>query len=155
MPVERDVLRGAAGAALAGFLPAPARAQAAAPFGGEPLASAVRAAEVLGGGRLGVAILDTGSGRRFARRGEERFPVTSTFKLLLAGAVLAEVGRDAERLERRVPIAASDLVEYAPVTGKRVGPQGMTVAELCEAAIVWSDNPAANLLLPVVGGPGA
>lgn len=110
---------------------------------------------VLGGcgGRLGVAVLDTETGQRFDWRGEERFPVTSTFTFLLAGAVLAEVDRGRERLDRRIPIAASDLVEYAPVTGRHVGAEGLSVSALCEATLVWSDNPAANLLLPIVGGP--
>ena len=153
MLVRRDFLRGVGGAALATLGPAPANSRTVGPFGGEPFAQAVRAAEAQGGGRLGVAVLDTETGRRFAWRSDERFPLTSTFKFVLAGAVLAEVDRDRERLDRRIAIAPSDLVEYAPVTGKRVGAEGLTVAELCEAAVVWSDNPAANLLLPLVGGP--
>lgn len=116
-------------------------------------ARAIRAAEARAGGRLGVAVLDTHTGWRLDPRGGERFPVASTFKVLLAAAVLAEVDRGRESLDRRVPIAAGDLVEYAPVTGKHVGPEGMSVAALMEATVVWSDNPAANLLLPVVGGP--
>jgi beta-lactamase class A len=152
MLLKRDLLRGAGSAGLAAFIPVPARSAADRPFGGEPFAQAVSAAEAQGGGRLGVAILDTETGGRFARRGTERFPVASTFKFVLAGAVLAEVDRGRERLDRRIPIATSDLVEYAPVTGKYVG-VGLTVSELCEATVVWSDNPAANLLLPLVGGP--
>jgi beta-lactamase class A len=91
-------------------------------------------------------------GTHFAWRGEERFPLASTFKFILAAAILAEVDAGRESLDRRVPIAASDMVEHAPVTEKQIG-AGLTVKELCQATIVWSDNPAANLLLPVVGGP--
>lgn len=152
LATRRGLIQGAGGAALATLVPA--RAETATPglFGGETFGHAVRAAELQGAGRLGVAILDSESGRRFAWRGGERFPLTSTFKFLLAGAVLAEVDRGHERLDRRVPIAAADLVEYAPVTGRHVG-VGLTVSELCEATVVWSDNPAANLLLPILGGP--
>ena len=149
MLARRGLLGGAVLAA------APGRAPAAAPGGlGEGFTEALRAVEREAGGRLGVAVLDTGTGARADWRGGERFPVASTFKLVLAGAVLREVERGRERLERRVPIAASDLVDYAPVTGRRLGPEGMSVGELLEATIIWSDNPAANLLLPVVGGPG-
>ena len=140
-------------AALATLIPALPAFAADATFGGEPFAQAVRAAEMQGGGRLGVAVLDTQTGKRFAWRGDERFPVASTFKFLLAAAVLTQVDRGRERLDRRIPIAASDLVAHAPVTGKHVGGAGLTVAELCEATMVWSDNPAANLLLPILGGP--
>ncbi len=151
--MRRDFLRHAASVGLAAVIPAPAIAQAAQPFGGQAFAQAIRAAESQGDGRLGVAVLDTATGRRFASRGDERFPLASTFKMVLAAAVLAEVDQGREQLDRRVPIGAADLVDHAPVTGQRLGAVGMTVAELCEATMVWSDNPAANLLLPGIGGP--
>jgi beta-lactamase class A len=107
------------------------------------------------GGRLGVAILDTGSGRRVAHRADERFLMCSTFKLLAVGAVLARVDRGAERLDRRVVFGHDVLLSWAPVTSRHVGEPGMTVAELCQAAITVSDNTAANLLLASLGGPPA
>jgi len=105
------------------------------------------------GGRLGVAALDIGTGRRIGRRADERFPMCSTFKFLAAACVLARVDRKDERLDRRVVFAKGDLVTYSPVTKKRVGGDGMSVAELCEAAMTLSDNTAANLLLASFGGP--
>jgi beta-lactamase class A len=107
------------------------------------------------GGRLGVAILDTGNGRRIAHRAEERFLMCSTFKLMAVAAVLARVDHGAERLGRRIVFDKSALLSYAPVSRTRVGAPGMTVAELCEAAITLSDNTAANLLLASLGGPAA
>ncbi len=106
-------------------------------------------------GRLGVAILDTGTGARFAYRAEERFPMCSTFKLLASAAVLARVDAEKERLDRRVVFTKGDLVEYSPTTGMHVGGEGMTLAELCEAAITLSDNTAGNLILAALGGPAA
>ena len=105
------------------------------------------------GGRLGVAILDTGTGRRINHRGEERFAMCSTFKWLLAAQVLARVDRGEESLDRRLVVSESDLVTWSPVTTDRTGDPGMTVAELCEAAVTRSDNTAANLLLATIGGP--
>jgi beta-lactamase class A len=105
------------------------------------------------GARLGVAVIDTGSGRRWTRRATERFPMCSTFKVLASGAILARVDRGAERLDRRIVVQAADLVTYSPVTEKRVGGDGMALAELCEAAITRSDNTAGNLLLKSIGGP--
>ena len=107
------------------------------------------------GGRLGVAIHDTGSGRRAAHRGDERFLMCSTFKLLLAAVVLERVDRGKEKLDRRVVFGKDVVLEYAPVTGKHTGSPGMTVAQLCEAAVTLSDNTAANLLLKQIGGPRA
>ena len=105
------------------------------------------------GGRLGVAILDTGSGKALAHRAGERFPMCSTFKFLAAAAVLARVDRKQETLERRIPFTKADLLEYAPVTTPRVGEGTMPLGDLCEAAVTMSDNTAANLLLATFGGP--
>lgn len=105
------------------------------------------------GGRLGVAILDSRSGRRINHRGEERFPMCSTFKWLAAAHVLSRVDRGEERLDRRIVFGKTDLVVYSPVAEKHVGAPGMTMAELCDAAITRSDNTAGNLLLASFGGP--
>lgn len=107
------------------------------------------------GGRLGVAMLDTGSGRCVSHRGDERFLMCSTFKLLLVAAVLARVDRGAERLDRRIVFGQNAVLSYAPITRQRVGAPGMRVAGLCHAAITLSDNTAANLLLASLGGPAA
>jgi beta-lactamase class A len=103
-------------------------------------------------GRLGVFALDTGSGRRVAWRAAERFPMCSTFKAILAGAILERSTRDDGLLARRMRYAASDLVSYSPITEKNTG-AGMLVGELCDAAVRYSDNTAANLLLTLLGGP--
>ena len=107
------------------------------------------------GGRLGVAMLDTGNGQRIMHRADERFLMCSTFKLLAASAILAKVDQGTEKLDRRLIFGKDVLLSHAPVTSRHVGGQGMTVAELCEAAITVSDNTAANLLLSSLGGPAA
>jgi len=104
------------------------------------------------GGRLGVCVIETATGARHAYRGDERFPMCSTFKALAAAAVLAQVDASKEQLSRRISYDASALTTYSPVTEKHVG-DGMTVAELCDAAVTVSDNTAANLLLTSIGGP--
>lgn len=119
---------------------------------GGPL-TRLAALEKLHGGRLGVAILDTATGRRINHRGEERFPMCSTFKLLAVAGVLARVDRGEESLGRRIEFAKADVVSYSPVTSERTGAPGMALAEICEAAITLSDNTAGNLLLDTIGGP--
>jgi beta-lactamase class A len=102
------------------------------------------------GGRLGVAILD--GTKVISRRGDERFALCSTFKFLAAAFVLARVDRGEESLSRRVVYSKSDLVTYSPTTEKHVE-GGLTINEICEAAMVLSDNTAGNLLLESFGGP--
>jgi beta-lactamase class A len=113
-------------------------------------AEALSALEARHGGRLGVAVLDTGNGERLAHRAGERFPLTSTFKFLAAGHVLARVDRGEERLDRVVAYAKDDLVTYSPVTGQHAA---MSIGALCDAAVTLSDNTAGNLLLDSFGGP--
>jgi beta-lactamase class A len=107
------------------------------------------------GGRLGVLALDTGSARTLAHRADERFLMCSTFKLLLAAAVLARVDAGRERLDRPVRYGATDLLDYAPVTRAHLGQGALGVGALCAAAVELSDNTAANLLLASIGGPSA
>lgn len=104
-------------------------------------------------GRLGVAVLDLETNMQAGHRMSERFPMCSTFKLLLAATVLARVDRRQEDLAKRVVFGANRLEHYAPITRSHTGEPGMTVGELCDAAVTMSDNTAANLLLDRIGGP--
>jgi beta-lactamase class A len=79
--------------------------------------------------------------------------MASTFKFVAAAFVLARVDRGEESLARRIVYSRDDLVTYSPITEKHAGGGGMTVGELCDAAVTLSDNTAANLLLDSFGGP--
>jgi beta-lactamase class A len=152
---RRTFLHEVAGVLVTSTIAARGRA-APAPAPAAPGALSVEALAGLerqAGGRLGVAIIDAGGSERAQHRGDERFPMCSTFKVLAVAAVLARVDRDQERLDRSVPFAARDLLEYAPVARARAAEGQLSVAELCEAAITLSDNTAANLLLQSLGGP--
>ena len=54
---------------------------------------------------------------------------------------------------QRIRYGRDQLKAYSPVTARHAGGEGMTVAELCHAAVTESDNTAANLLLASFGGP--
>lgn len=111
--------------------------------------------EAESGGRLGIAILDSAMGRVTGQRLGERFAMTSTVKLPLAGALLARADAGEERLDRRLPIPRDALVTWSPVTEPASGGPGLTLAELAEAMMTQSDNTAANLILDALGGPSA
>lgn len=103
--------------------------------------------------RVGYAQLDFSNGLFIeGYRSQERFPMMSTFKVLLCSAVLSRVDSGLEQLDRRIRYRQSDLIEYSPITKEHLS-EGMTVAELCNATITMSDNTAANLLLSSIGGP--
>ena len=149
MPTRRTLLKTLIAAAAVPFPWGPARA---AP---PDLHAALAAIERDSGGRLGVSMLRTADGARVDYRGHETFPLCSTFKVLAGAAILQRCDAGRERLDRRVVFGAADVVANSPVTGPRVGGDGMALAELCEAAITRSDNTAANLLLDTLGGPAA
>lgn len=102
------------------------------------------------GARLGVWARDTGSGAEVAHRADERFAFCSTFKMLAAAAVLRDV--PPERLDAVVRYSPADLMTSARVTRDHVA-TGMTLRELCDAAVRFSDGTAGNLLMREVGGP--
>jgi beta-lactamase class A len=106
------------------------------------------------GGRLGVFALDTGSGRTLAHRADERFAMCSTFKWVLAAAVLARVDRGELALDQRIAYGKADLLGHSPVTEEHVAEGALSVEVLARAAVTVSDNGAANLLLGQVGGAG-
>lgn len=110
--------------------------------------------EVQSQGRLGVHIVGP-NGQDYGYRSDERFMMLSSFKTLASAFVLARADRGAEQLERRIRYGQQDLVDWSPVTKDHVDGEGLTLAELCHAAITTSDNTAANLILNSFGGPQA
>jgi len=120
---------------------------------GDNPAGLIELIEKRAGGRLGVAAIDTATGKRIGWRAGERFPMCSTFKALMVACVLHKVDRGQERLDRLVSYGKADLLDYAPVARAHVGKGGMKLSELAAAVIELSDNTAANLLLDSIGGP--
>lgn len=127
------------------------------------------------GGRLGIALVDKAGNLILGFNRDERHAMCSTFKAPLAAAVLIDADAGRIALDQRIPFTEADVLEYAPVvraafdgTNKTLeewatspaAPEAavplapsLTVEELLAAAVKVSDNSAANLLLPLVGGP--
>ncbi|WP_408169940.1 class A beta-lactamase [Herbaspirillum rhizosphaerae] len=121
-------------------------------MGSSSLVSELAKLEASVGGRLGVEIIDSATQRRWGYRADERFPMCSTFKFLASAAVLKRVDAGQEQLDRRIIYGNDVLVSYSPTTSKHVGGDGLTLGQLCEAALTLSDNTAANLILKSLGG---
>jgi beta-lactamase class A len=98
--------------------------------------------------KLGVYVLDTGTGRAVTFQSNTRFAFCSTFKALATGILLMR----GAALGKVITYRASDLVEYSPITSRHVV-TGMTLEAVMEAAMEYSDNTAANLLFEQLGGP--
>lgn len=105
------------------------------------------------GGRLGIALVDSKGALLLGFNRDERFALCSTFKAPLAAAVL--MGADAGKfgLDGQISFGKDDILDHAPVVKQNRKRGRMTMSELAQAAVEVSDNSAANLLLPMLGGP--
>ncbi|WP_425546529.1 class A beta-lactamase [Amycolatopsis minnesotensis] len=100
--------------------------------------------------RLGVHAIDTGSGASISFRADERFALCSTFKTIAAAAVLRR--RPPSYLDTNVRYTRAEVNSISPIAQQHIG-TGMTIRQLCDAAIRYSDGTAGNLLMRDVGGP--
>lgn len=103
---------------------------------------------------IGVAARDTATGASIAFGQDRRFGYVSTMKAPLAGIFLDRVEGAARDEVVRWSAAEVEAAGYAPVTAERID-DGLTLAELAEAAVRQSDNLAYNLVLERIGGPAA
>ena len=120
---------------------------------GDNFQQRLHALEARSGGRLGLSVQVLGASTSLGYREDEAFPMCSTFKLLLAARILHLSQLGEFPLEQALLYEKKDLVAYSPATEKHADAEGMTIRALCEAAVVLSDNTAANLLLGLQGGP--
>lgn len=106
-------------------------------------------------GRLGVSAINTANNTRIQYRGEERFPFCSTSKVMTVAAILKESEKN-QSFKKTIIYGKEDVEKsgYAPITQQHLS-HGMSVNELCQAAIEYSDNTAMNLLMKLLGGPSA
>lgn len=101
---------------------------------------------------FGIAAYSPTGARTVEWNADDRFAMCSTFKVYAVAALLRLAEREELRLDERVPIVEEEIVPNSPVTSYRVG-ETLTWYSLAQAAIVRSDNTAANLILRRIGGP--
>lgn len=118
-------------------------------FNNQWLLQATKSEEGKLNARIGVAIIDKESGMTWSYRGDEAFPINSTHKAYLCAALLEKVDQKKLALNDQTTIAKRDLVTYSPITKKL---QSASNAQLCEAAVSYSDNTAANKVMENIGG---
>lgn len=107
-------------------------------------------------GRIGVYAINTANNQKLQYRANERFPFCSTGKIMVVSAILKASENNPRLLQQKIIYTPNDLQRsgYAPITGKWVD-KGMSVTELAQAAMEYSDNTALNLLMKILGGPAA
>nr|WP_312282886.1 class A beta-lactamase [Pseudescherichia sp.] len=106
-------------------------------------------------GKIGMSIVNADGQPIFGYRQSERFPLTSTFKVLACAALLDRLHKTAGLLDETVTIKPDELLSYSPITKNYVAPATITLQTLCSAAVSYSDNTAGNSILTYLGGPDA
>ncbi|APC91752.1 MULTISPECIES: class A beta-lactamase [Francisella] len=102
------------------------------------------------GGKIGVYTINRNDGSNFAVNASFYFPICSTYKFLVVGALLKQSMTDNKLLNQQVKISKNQIVGYSPITKKHIN-QTMTVRELCKASM-QGDNTATNILIEKLGG---
>lgn len=103
-------------------------------------------------GKLGVYAIDTNNGKVISHRGDEMFPMLSTFKLIAVSALLKKSDDGKLSLSESIKYTKDDIVPWHPITGKYLDRGSMTLNELADAAMRYSDNTATNLISYKLGG---
>ncbi len=105
------------------------------------------------GGRIGLAALDTASGRRLSHRANEHFAMCSTFKLMLAAAVLSRIDNGSLQLEQPVSFTRSEILPTSPIAEAHPAGGAESLRKMLQSLVEASDNTAANRLLELIDGP--
>ena len=107
-------------------------------------------------GKVGVSVLHLENGARAAVNGGELFPMASTFKIAVAGAILAQVDDGRLRMEQMIAVDPDIVVDSDGIAQNFPHPGiALSVANLIESMLVLSDNTATDVLVRLVGGPAA
>ena len=107
-------------------------------------------------GTVGIAIHHIGTGKVIAINGETLFPMASTFKVAVAGAVLSQIDKGQITLDTMLPVDMAKLVDSEGIADIMRHPGvSLSIYNLLELMLTKSDNSATDMLVAQAGGPAA
>ncbi len=108
-------------------------------------------------GKVGIGVRDLNGGGQVLVGGGVPYPMQSVYKFPIGAAALAAVDEGRLRLDQEILVRPEDTVGFfSPLRERMAGKETrVTVAELVKLAAGDSDNTACDVLLTVLGGPGA
>jgi len=104
--------------------------------------------------RIGVSIYDVTENTLWNHNGDTRFPLMSTFKTLACAKLLADVEKGVQSFDTTAVITTNSIIAWSPITEKKIG-DDFSLKQACSAAMIMSDNTAANIVLAGIKGPKA
>ncbi len=107
-------------------------------------------------GTVGVAVQRIGGGPVYTLNAGQTFPMASTFKIAVAGAVLNRIDKGELKLDTMVTVDPAVWVQSAGITEQMKHPGvALSVHNLLELMLTRSDNTATDVMVTQAGGPAA
>ncbi|MEG4280455.1 class A beta-lactamase, subclass A2 [Microcoleus sp. MON1_C1] len=104
-------------------------------------------------GRVGVTATVLETGESVTLNGNQQFPMQSVYKFPIAMAVLAQVDQGKLKLDQKIRVEASDVLQGSRILDEKSQGIEFSLAELLKYTVSESDNTASDVLLRQVGEP--
>ncbi|MBW4681426.1 MAG: class A beta-lactamase, subclass A2 [Microcoleus vaginatus WJT46-NPBG5] len=104
-------------------------------------------------GRVGVTATVLETGESVTVNGNQQFPMQSVYKFPIAMAVLAQVDQGKLKLDQKIRVETSDVVQGSRILDVKSQGMEFSLAELLKYMVSESDNTACDVLLRLVGEP--
>ncbi|WP_339383983.1 class A beta-lactamase, subclass A2 [Fortiea sp. LEGE XX443] len=104
-------------------------------------------------GRVGVTATVLETGESVTLNGNQQFPMQSVYKFPIAMAVLAQVDQGKLKLDQKIRVETSDVVQGSRILDEKSQGMEFSLAELLKYMVSESDNTACDVLLRLVGEP--
>lgn len=107
-------------------------------------------------GSVGVAVQRIGGGPVHLLNGSQTFPMASTFKIAVAGAIFDRIDKGELKLDTMVTVDPAVIVNSAGIAEQMKHPGvALSVHNLLELMLTRSDNSATDVMVAQAGGPAA
>ncbi|MEG4036062.1 class A beta-lactamase [Microcoleus sp. S36b_A4] len=104
-------------------------------------------------GRVGVTATVLETGESVSLNGNQHFPMQSVYKFPIAMAVLAQVDQGKLKLDQKIRVEASDVLQGSRILNEKSQGMEFSLAELLKYMVSESDNTASDVLLRQLGKP--
>jgi beta-lactamase class A len=104
-------------------------------------------------GRVGVTATVLETRESVTLNGNQRFPMQSVYKFPIAMAVLAQVDQEKLKLNQKIRVETSDIVQNSRILDKNSQAMEVSLADLLKYMVSESDNTACDILLRLIGEP--
>jgi len=104
-------------------------------------------------GRVGVKATVLETGESVTLNGNQPFPMQSLYKFPIAMAVLAQVDQGKLKLDQKIRVEASDVLQGSRILDEKSQGMEFSLAELLKYMVSESDGTSCDVLLKQVGEP--